>query len=281
MSLAISPRRSAGDPPEIGRPLDFPRTLPYGGFPSVERETPVPTFTSGEVELYYEEQGKGFPVLLIAPGGMRSSTSFWERTPWNPISDLSGEFRVIAMDQRNAGRSRAPIRADDGWHVYTADQLALMDHLGIERFHVAGMCIGGPYCMGLIDAAPERVASAVLFQPIGLADNRQAFYDMFDNWAAELAPERPEVDEAAWESFKHNMYDGDFLFNVDRGFVERCTTPLLVLCGADLYHPTETSRDIVELAPNATFIEQWKDGEPRTAARAAVREFLRTHTPAR
>lgn len=236
-------------------------------------------YESGDVRLYYEDHGSGFPLLLIAPGGMRSAVSFWDRTPWNPITDLADGFRIIAMDQRNAGGSSGPVRGDDGWHTYTGDQLALLDHLGIERFHVAGMCIGGPYCMGLVAAAPERVASAVLFQTIGLKDNRQAFYDMFDSWAAELKVARPEVPDAAWESFKHNMYDGDFLFNVDRDFVRHCTTPLLVLCGADLYHPAETSREIADLAPDATFIEQWKEGADRDAARAAVRKFLEQHTP--
>jgi pimeloyl-ACP methyl ester carboxylesterase len=238
----------------------------------------VPVLRNGPVELYFEERGEGVPVLLIAPGGMRSAVSFWERAPWNPAADLADGFRVIAMDQRNAGRSKAPISADDGWHVYTQDQLALLDHLGIERFHVAGMCIGGPFCMGLAAAAPERVLSAVLFQPIGLQDNRQAFYDMFDSWANELKPERPEVPEPAWERFKHNMYDGDFLFNVDRDFVARCQTPLLVLCGNDLYHPRQTSLAIVELAPNARLVEQWKEGDDRARARALVREFLEAHS---
>src|SRR5690606_37301096 len=100
--------------------------ISYGN-PTQPEGEPVPAFEQGEIELYYEEHGRGFPVLLIAPGGMRSAVPFWERTPWNPIEDLAGEFRVSAMDQRNAGRSRAPIRGDDGWHVYTADQLALMD----------------------------------------------------------------------------------------------------------------------------------------------------------
>jgi pimeloyl-ACP methyl ester carboxylesterase len=133
--------------------------------------------------------------------------------------------------------------------------------------------------MGLIEAAPERVASAVLFQPIGLKDNRQAFYDMFESWANELKPQRPDVPAAAWDSFKHNMYDGDFLFNVGADFVQRCETPLLVLCGADLYHPAETSRAIAELAPNATLIEDWKEGQAKESARAAVRRFLGDHTP--
>lgn len=238
------------------------------------------TFRQGDVEIYYEAHGSGFPVLLIAPGGMRSAVSFWDNTPWNPLTDLADEFRVIAMDQRNAGASSAPVSGDDGWRTYTRDQLALLDHLGVEGFHVAGMCIGGPYCMGLIEAAPDRVASAVLFQTIGASDdNRELFYDMFDAWAQPLKAERPEVPEEAWASFKRNMFGGDFLFNVDREFVRNCDTPLLVLCGADPYHPAETSREVAELAPDATFIEFWKEGEARDRARAAVREFLRANTP--
>jgi len=239
----------------------------------------MPIFKRDDVELYYEEHGAGFPVLLIAPGGMRSSVSFWERTPWNPIDQLAPHYRVIAMDQRNAGKSVAPVRATDSWRVYTDDQLALLAHLGVDRFHVAGMCIGGPYIMGLIEAVPKRVASAVIFQTIGLDDNRQAFFEMFDSWADELKPARPEVSEPTWESFKRSMYGGDFLFNVSREFVSRCQTPLLVLLGNDVYHPESSSREIATLAPHATLIEHWKEPEHQPAAKKLVEEFLAKHTP--
>ena len=239
----------------------------------------MPIFERDDTKLYYEERGEGFPILLIAPGGMRSTVSFWEKTPRSPIEQLASNYRVIAMDQRNAGLSVAPIRATDSWHVYTQDQLALMDHLGVDRFHVAGMCIGGPYCMGLIQSAPQRVASAILFQTIGLSHNRQAFFEMFDGWAAELKPTRSEVSDETWESFKTNMYSGDFLFNVSKEFVSKCETPLLVLLGNDLYHPQETSREVAELAPNATLIENWKESEHHPAAKKAVESFLAEHTP--
>jgi pimeloyl-ACP methyl ester carboxylesterase len=239
----------------------------------------MPIFKRDDIELYYEEHGSGFPLLLIAPGGMRSAVSFWERTPWNPIEQLSPSYRVIAMDQRNAGQSVAPVRATDSWHVYTADQLTLLDHLGVNRFHVAGMCIGGPYIMGLIQAAPQRVVSAVVFQTIGLDNNRQAFFEMFDGWANELKPKRPEVSEATWEAFKHSMYDGEFLFNVSRDFVSKCTTPMLVLLGNDLHHPEASSRELARLAPKATLIEHWKQPEHQAAAKKAVAEFLAQHTP--
>lgn len=230
--------------------------------------------------IYYEVHGSGFPVLLIAPGGMRSAVPFWENTPWNPIEDWQDGYQVIAMDQRNAGQSNGPVSSADGWPIYTGDQLALMDHLGLERFHVAGMCIGGPYAFGLIEAAPDRVASAVLFQPIGLDDNRQAFYEMFDSWATDLGKAFPDVTEADWVSFRSNMYDGDdFLFNVGTDFVSECATPLIVLCGKDLYHPESASRQIAALAPNVEFIEDWKEGAARASAMVQVREFLDRHTP--
>ena len=239
----------------------------------------MPIFKRDDIELHYEEHGAGFPVLLLAPGGMRSAVSYWEKTPWNPIDHLSPQYRVIAMDQRNAGRSAAPVRSTDGWHVYTEDQVALLDHLGVDRFHVAGMCIGGPFIMGLIQAAPQRVVSAVLFQTIGLDNNREVFFELFDSWASELKPKRPDVNEATWGSFKQSMFGGDFLFIVSRGFVSRCQTPLLVLLGNDQYHPESSSREVAALAPNARLIEHWKEPEHQPAAKRAVEEFLAKHTP--
>jgi pimeloyl-ACP methyl ester carboxylesterase len=239
-------------------------------------------FKRDDVEIYYEEQGEDFPVLMIAPGGMRSTINFWEVAPWNPIEQLAEHYHVVAMDQRNAGNSKAPLMASDGWHVYTEDQLALMDHLGIDKFHVVGMCIGGPYITGLVEAAAERVVSAVLFQPIGLDNNREAFYQMFDDWAEGLkAGEYGHVSDDTWASFRSNMYDGDFLFNpkTDRNFIARCKTPMLVYRGNDLYHPDCIAREVVELAPNATLIENWKEPEYNEAAKQMLLDFLAASTP--
>jgi pimeloyl-ACP methyl ester carboxylesterase len=241
----------------------------------------MPMFERGDVHLFYEEHGEGHPVLLFAPGGMRSRIEAWAQAPWNPLEELADSFRVIAMDQRNAGRSRAPVREGDGWATYTADHVALLDHLGVERCHVLGGCIGGSYCLGLMQAAPARVTAAVLQQPIGLGpDNRAAFHAMFDSWADELRAKREDVPDAAWASFRERMYGDDFVFNVSRDFVSKCAIPMLVLMGNDLYHPSETSREIVELAPNAELVEHWKDPETVGPAVARVRDFFQAHTPA-
>jgi pimeloyl-ACP methyl ester carboxylesterase len=241
---------------------------------------PMPNYQHGDVSIHYEEYGQGFPVLLLAPGGMRSNIEFWKATPYDPTIELASEFRLIAMDQRNAGSSTAPIRGSDGWHVYTEDQLGLLDHLKIERCHLLGNCIGGSFALALADAAPARFTSAVLQQPIGhSSQNRETFYQMFSGWAEDQKKARADVTPAAWREFCERMYGGDFVFSVSRDAVKKSPVPLLVLQGNDIYHPSATSKEIVEIAPRAQLIERWKDPEivPETVAK--VRAFLREHTP--
>ena len=140
------------------------------------------------------------------------------------------------------------------------------------------MCIGGAYAMNLILAAPERVASAVLFQPIGLSGNRDAFFAMFNAWAEELKQERDDVADADLDAFRESMYGGDFVYSVSREFARGVTTPLLVLLGNDLYHPSSISRELVDLARNAELVERWKEPADQPAAKARVLEFLREHS---
>jgi pimeloyl-ACP methyl ester carboxylesterase len=238
----------------------------------------MPVFERADVSLYYEEYGSGYPLLLFAPGGMRSNIDFWRRSPFDPTAELAKDFRVIAMDQRNAGRSRAPVSADDGWETYAGDHLALLDHLGARRAHVMGGCIGSSYCLRLIKLAPERVSATVLQNPIGLSpENRAAFYEMFDGWASELRKARPELNEAAFKAFRARMYDGDFVFSVSRDFVRACGTPMLVLAGDDLYHPAPVAEEIARLAPNAELITKWKTPDATPAAVARTRLFLKAH----
>src|SRR5947207_10285640 len=158
----------------------------------------MPTFTRGDLSIHYEVHGSGPAVLLFAPGGMRSAIALWERAPFHPVRELSDRFRVIAMDQRNAGRSRAPVRASDDWRTYAEDHLALLDELGVARCSVFGMCIGGAFCLNLAVAAPDRVAAAVLEQPIGAnGTNRGAFREIFESWANDLMSNPPELTRAA------------------------------------------------------------------------------------
>lgn len=225
-------------------------------------------------------------MLLFAPGGMHSIAKLWterpgspgERLPWiDPTADLAGDFRVVSMDQRNAGASTGEVSADDGWHTYTEDHIALMDHLGFDKVHAMGGCIGSSYALSLCAAAPGRVAAAVLQNPIGLSeDNHHKFVEMFDSWASDLTSRRG-VDPGALESFKTNMFGGDFVFSVSRDFVRSCPVPLLVLPGNDEFHPRTAAEEIVDLAPDAELLDGWAGNHAATAER--IRAFLTSHTP--
>jgi pimeloyl-ACP methyl ester carboxylesterase len=208
---------------------------------------------------------------------MRSANALWENVVWNPRERLAATHRLIGMDQRNAGRSVAPVSGDDSWADYTADQLALLDHLGVERCHLLGMCIGGPFILALLAAAPERFASAVLLQPAGATVPTPLFRAMFDEWAAALAPEHPEATPDDWASFGDNMWGGTFLHSVGPDQVAATTTPLLVLMGDDDYHPSGLSREIADLAPNAELVERWKEPGLVDEVDRRVLAFLAAH----
>jgi pimeloyl-ACP methyl ester carboxylesterase len=241
----------------------------------------MPAFTRGETSIYYESLGDGFPVLLFAPGGMRSSIPLWDRAPYHPVRELAPHHRVIAMDQRNAGRSRAPVHVSDDWGTYASDHVALLDHLGVEQCHVLGGCIGGAFALRLAATAPARVRALVLQQPIGFSGaNRDAFHRLFDEWAAELARTRSDVAAEALAGLRANLYGGDFAFSVSRDDVRRCQAPMLVLRGNDLYHPADTSEEIARLAPRAELVASWKEGEDLPRAVARVKAFLRAATDA-
>jgi hypothetical protein len=73
-----------------------------------------PTFEHHGASIYDEEFDQGFPVLTPAPAGLQSIIDVWtgSSAPVNPTTEFAGSFRVIAMDQRNAGgQSRGPITA--------------------------------------------------------------------------------------------------------------------------------------------------------------------------
>ena len=240
----------------------------------------MPSFEHHGARIYYEEFGQGFPILTFAPAGLASVIDVWSQpsAPIDPTTEFATDFRVIAMDQRNAGgQSRAPITAQDGWDSYTADHIALLDHLGIDRCHLYGQCIGGSFIINLLKAQPERVASAVLAQPIGrvgaLAPGRPA---RFNAWAESLEG-HPEASQPVLDAFCHNLYAAGFVYCADRGFVSTIRTPCLVLAGNDEAHPWPISEELSKLLPNCEFIAEWKAGAELKAAKAGVKEFLAKH----
>ena len=231
--------------------------------------------------LYYEEHGSGYPILMLAHGGMQSEIQRWHQKPpkWlDTEAGLIDRFRLVLMDQRNAGRSYAPITADVGWDSYADDQLGLLDHLQIEQCHVMGGCIGAPFAFKLFETAPGRFTSAVLYRPWGVFNNRNEIAEVFEVWAKEMRA-RPEVDPDELVRLYQRMFGGDFIFSVPPSAVQGSNVPLLILGGEDKHHPREISQEIARLAPDAELLWGWNEEATRAATMRRVKEFFLQHTP--
>ena len=154
-------------------------------------------FEKGAVRIHYEEAGSGFPLLLIAGGGLNSNITriTGDYPPFNAMKEFGNEYRCIAYDLRNAppGQSSGPLEIDRPWDSHTDDQLALMDHLGFDKFMVLGFCIGGPLIWNLLKRAPDRVVAGVLAMPSGSRpEMRDLFYENnITGWAPQLVERQP------------------------------------------------------------------------------------------
>ena len=107
----------------------------------------MPTIQHHGATIYYEEFGQGFPILTFAPAGLQSIIDVWNgpSAPINPTTEFASNFRVIAMDQRNAGgKSRAPITAQDGWHTYAATTSRCSITCGSTRATSTASASAGP-----------------------------------------------------------------------------------------------------------------------------------------
>jgi pimeloyl-ACP methyl ester carboxylesterase len=247
------------------------------------------TYEKGAVRIHFEEAGSGFPLLLIAGGGLNSTISnFTSSSPFNPIEEFKAEYRCIASHLRNAnaGQSTGPLEIDRPWDAYTDDHLGLMDHLGIDKFMVLGFCIGGPFIWNLLKRAQNRIVAAVLAQPSGSRpEMRDLFYENnMKGWGPELTKRRPDIAMEAVEKFLTTMYrtDPDFVFTVTRDFVRNCQTPVLILPDDIPAHPYAVAMEAAMLAPQAEVsMFPWKEPKERIPlAVRQIRSFLRAHRPA-
>src|SRR5712691_3658400 len=244
-------------------------------------------YEKGKVRIHYEEFGSGFPLLLIAGGGLSSTIDGLATGPFDAIKEFKGEYRCIASDLRNApkGQSTGPLEVDRPWDSYADDQLGVLDHLGIDKFMVMGFCIGGPFVWNLLKRAPNRVVAGVLAQPSGWRPEMPTLnYDTnMTGWGPELIKRRPDITMAMVDKFLTKMYRNvDFVYTVNRDFVRNCQTPVLILPDDIPAHPYKVAMEAAMLAPKAEVsMFPWK--EPKERIPLAVRQihsFLKAHRPA-
>ena len=113
----------------------------------------MPTAHVNGAELYYEERGRGAPILLIHGNG----DVFWGE---EPLEELAGSYRVIAYHRRGFSRSPHPPAQD--LHVHAEDAAALLAALDASPATVVGWSAGGVVALDLAASHPELVSSLVL-----------------------------------------------------------------------------------------------------------------------
>lgn len=115
----------------------------------------MPVITNQGVEVFFEEAGAGFPVVL--GHSFLCSGEMWR----HQVPALSPGFRVINIDLRGHGRSG---RLTTPFTLYDAvgDVLAVLDHLGITRAAWCGLSIGGMVALRAALTHPGRVAALLL-----------------------------------------------------------------------------------------------------------------------
>ncbi len=124
----------------------------------------MPKLNANGIEIYYETQGTGTPLLLLNGWGGNLDS-------WSPemIKLLSEHHQVIMMDNRGTGRSSKP---DEPYAIdmMAADAVGLLDELGVGPVHVMGFSMGGIITQAFGLNYPERTLSLTLCatQPGGL-----------------------------------------------------------------------------------------------------------------
>lgn len=116
----------------------------------------MPSAKIGDIDIYYEEQGQGEPVLLAPP-------SWWPSDTWkvSVVPFLSKHYRTIIFDCRGTGYSSKP---DHGYNIeqFAKDCAGLLGYLKVSRCHAAGFALGGQIAQALAIQRPDLVATLTI-----------------------------------------------------------------------------------------------------------------------
>ena len=157
----------------------------------------MPTANVNGVDLYFEEQGSGEPVLLIP-------ASWWPHNTWKVgvVPVLSQRYRTIIFDCRGTGRSSKP---KDGYTVkqFADDALGLLQHLGVMRCHAVGFALGSLIVQAMAIERPDLVATLTM-AAAGPGSKR------LDGGRRDLSPETMrEIHEMGFEKYIRSHIDND------------------------------------------------------------------------
>ncbi|UKY53609.1 alpha/beta fold hydrolase [Streptomyces inhibens] len=254
-----------------------------------------------DITVGYEDEGSGDPLVLVHGHP-------FDRSMWRPqIAHFSRSGRrVIAPDLRGYGQSTV-VAGKTPLETFVRDIVRLLDHLGIERFVLGGLSMGGQIVMEFYRLFPDRIRALLLADTFAAAeteDGRTARYEMaerllregMDGYAHEVLSKmvsphniatQPDVAEHVLGMMTGTAPEGAAA--ALRGRAERpdytellshISVPALVVVGTeDAYTPVSDARDIYERIPHAelAIIEQaahMPNLERASEFNAALEKFL-------
>jgi len=134
------------------------------------------------IRTRYEVLGAGPPLLMFAPAGFDATLDKWRtqgvyaRT--RMLDHLARRYTCIMFDRRESGESGGRVERIT-WGHYAAQGRGLLAHLGIQRAHLLGGCMGCPPVAAFGVAYPDMVLSMILYWPVGGARYRIAAQQRF------------------------------------------------------------------------------------------------------
>jgi 3-oxoadipate enol-lactonase len=111
----------------------------------------------GAVPLNFTVDGPVDGPVLVLASSLGTTGAMWQPQ----LADLTRQFRVVHFDHRGHGASPVPpgpYRMSD----LGGDVVLLLDQLGVERVHCAGISMGGMVALWLAENHPDRVDRLVL-----------------------------------------------------------------------------------------------------------------------
>lgn len=114
----------------------------------------MPYITVGDSDLYYEEYGQGYPIVLLH--GVGGNHASW----YHQVHAWGNQYRIIVPDARGFGNSNDIEGL--GRSAFVADLLALLDVLNIDSVVIVGQSMGGGTAAVFACQYPDRVDGVVL-----------------------------------------------------------------------------------------------------------------------
>jgi 3-oxoadipate enol-lactonase len=122
----------------------------------------VPLIQVNEISLYYELHGpEGAPVLALNNGVIMNAAASWAYQ----TQALSVHYRVLQYDCRGQGQSDHP-EGLYSMETHADDLAGLMDALGIEKAHIAGISYGGEVAQGFALKYPHKTRTLILIDTV-------------------------------------------------------------------------------------------------------------------